>query len=105
MDPCYSENVRTACLPKKSSGLFTNEAVTVTGWGKSSDSSPGLNPTLRYYTGVTVMDNSDCNAVYGIITDGQLCIDSVGGHGVCNVSTNREKSAVWARLNYFYFVG
>ena len=32
------------------------------------------------------MENEDCNSVYGIINGGHLCTDSVGGHGVCNVS-------------------
>jgi hypothetical protein len=37
--------------------------------------------------GLPVMNNDDCDGYYGIITEGHLCIDSAGGHGVCNVST------------------
>lgn len=31
------------------------------------------------------MTNDDCNAVYGIVGNGVVCIDSEGGKGTCNV--------------------
>merc|ERR1712073_69955 len=33
---------------------------------------------------VTVMTNADCNAVYGIVGDGVVCIDTAGGRGSRN---------------------
>ena len=33
-----------------------------------------------------MMTNADCNAVYGIVGDGVVCIDTAGGRGSCNVS-------------------
>merc|ERR1711936_215637 len=30
------------------------------------------------------MRNADCNAVYGIVGDGVVCIDTAGGRGSCN---------------------
>merc|ERR1711994_763533 len=31
-----------------------------------------------------IISNSDCNAVYGIVGDGVVCIDTTGGKGTCN---------------------
>jgi hypothetical protein len=38
----------------------------------------------------TVLTNEACDAAYGggLINNGHICIDSKGGHGVCNVSYN-----------------
>ena len=35
---------------------------------------------------IPVMSNADCNAVFGIVGDGVICIDTAGGRGSCNVS-------------------
>lgn len=34
---------------------------------------------------VPVMSNADCSAIYGNVPSTQVCIDSAGGHGTCNV--------------------
>merc|ERR1739838_1180104 len=33
---------------------------------------------------IPVMSNAECNAVYGIVGDGIVCIDTTGGRGTCN---------------------
>merc|ERR1712179_896732 len=58
--------------------------VTVTGWGKPSDSAGGISPVLREVRDLPVISNSDCNAVYGIVGPGVVCIDTTGGKGSCN---------------------
>lgn len=45
----------------------------------------GTSDVLRQVD-VPVMTNADCDAVYGIVGDGVVCIDSTGGKGTCNVS-------------------
>ena len=60
------------------------EIVRATGWGRPSDSSQGISDVLREVD-VPVMSNSDCRDFFNIITDGNVCIDSAGGHGTCNV--------------------
>ena len=35
---------------------------------------------------VPVMSNNDCNKTYGLIKDGNICTDSLGGKGTCYVS-------------------
>ena len=37
-----------------------------------------------------VMSNADCNAVYGIVSDGAFCVDTSGGRGSCNVSCEKQ---------------
>lgn len=44
----------------------------------------GISDVLRQVD-VPIMSNAGCNAVYGIVTDGNICIDSTGGKGTCNV--------------------
>ena len=58
--------------------------VEATGWGKPSDSCGSISDVLREVT-VPVMSNEDCDAVYEIVNDGHICIDSKGGKGTCNV--------------------
>ena len=36
------------------------------------------------------MSNADCNAVYGIVSDGAFCVDTSGGRGSCNVSSEKQ---------------
>ena len=36
------------------------------------------------------MSNAECNAVYGIVSDGAFCVDTSGGRGSCNVSCDKQ---------------
>merc|ERR1711936_1562418 len=60
------------------------ELVTCTGWGKPSDSAGGISPVLRMVEDLPIISNSECNAIYGIVGDGVVCIDTTGGKGTCN---------------------
>merc|ERR1712170_320325 len=48
-----------------------------------SNFASGISPVLRTVT-VPVISNRDCNAVYGIVGDGVVCVDTTGGKGSCN---------------------
>merc|ERR1712098_775943 len=61
-----------------------NELVTATGWGKPSDNAGGISPVLRMVEDLPIITNSECNAIYGIVGDGVVCIDTTGGKGTCN---------------------
>ena len=45
---------------------------------------PPRSDRLNFVKNLPVMNNDVCDQEYGIITKGHLCIDSKGGHGVCN---------------------
>lgn len=60
--------------------------VTVTGWGKPSDSASGISPVLRTVD-VKTISNADCKSTFAIVTDGIVCIDTAGGKGSCNVNS------------------
>ena len=60
------------------------QIVTAIGWGKDSDESDGLSRLLREVN-IPIMDNFDCNSVYGNVNDGNICTDSTGGKGICSV--------------------
>merc|ERR1719308_662898 len=61
-----------------------DELVTCTGWGKPSDNAGGISPVLRMVEDRPIISNSDCNAIYGIVGSGVVCIDTTGGKGTCN---------------------
>jgi len=76
-----NDNIQTVGLP--ATDVSVGDMVTATGWGRPSDSSGGISPVLREVT-VPIMSNSDCNSIYGVVTQGNICIDSTGGKGTCN---------------------
>jgi len=80
MNDCIS----TICLPDSGDSPAVGSLVTVTGWGKPSDSAGGISPVLREVRDIPVISNADCNDVYGIVGDGVICIDTAGGRGSCN---------------------
>ncbi len=48
--------------------------------------SAGISPVLREVN-VPCITNAECAATYGAtITDGNICVDTTGGMGSCNVS-------------------
>merc|ERR1719513_269749 len=79
-----NDYISTSCLPMAGETPAVGSMVTVTGWGKPSDSAGGISPVLREVRDIPVMTNADCNAVYGIVGDGVVCIDTAGGRGSCN---------------------
>merc|ERR1711988_1212214 len=79
-----NDYISTSCLPATGETPAVGSLVTVTGWGKPSDSAGGIPPVLREVRDIPVMTNADCNAVYGIVGDGVVCIDTAGGRGSCN---------------------
>ncbi|KAK8405226.1 hypothetical protein O3P69_001653 [Scylla paramamosain] len=77
----FNGNIQAVSLP--ASDVAVGTIVTPTGWGRPSDSSGGTSNVLREVD-VPIMSNADCNAIYGIVGAGQICIDSTGGKGTCN---------------------
>ena len=86
-----NDYISTSCLPATGETPAVGSLVTVTGWGKPSDSAGGISPVLREVRDIPVMSNADCNAVYGIVGDGVICIDTAGSCGSCNVSVKLFK--------------
>lgn len=82
------EFIRPSCLPSYSDAEnnFAGEQVTATGWGKLSDDSFSKSDRLNFAKNLPVLTNEACDAAYGggLINNGHICIDSKGGHGVCN---------------------
>merc|ERR1712165_102063 len=79
-----SDYITTSCLPAAGDVPSVGTMASVTGWGKPSDSAGGISDVLREVRDVPIMSNADCNAVYGIVGDGVICIDTAGGRGSCN---------------------
>jgi len=81
----FNEFVAPICLPTRSEAgeTFVGEVMTVSGWGRESDSSSGIARFLNFVS-VPVITNKECNDVYGIIGDGVICVSTQGGKGTCN---------------------
>merc|ERR1712077_61561 len=76
--------IKPSCMPMAGDTADVGETVTCTGWGKPSDSAGGISPVLRMVEDRPIISNSDCNAIYGIVGAGVVCIDTTGGKGTCN---------------------
>ncbi|MBM0273951.1 serine protease, partial [Streptococcus suis] len=77
----FNGYIQPVSLP--SSDVAVGTIVTPTGWGRTSDTSGGIASKLQQVN-VPIMSNANCDAVYGVVTDGNICIDSTGGKGTCN---------------------
>merc|ERR1712183_508498 len=80
----FNDYIKPSCLPSTGDTADEDELVTCTGWGKPSDSAGGISPVLRMVEDLPIISNSDCNAIYGIVGAGVVCIDTTGGKGSCN---------------------
>merc|ERR1719234_80071 len=80
----FNDYIAPSCLPMAGDTADEAELVTVTGWGKPSDSAGGISNVLRMVEDLPIISNSDCNDVYGIVGSGIVCIDTTGGKGSCN---------------------
>jgi len=80
----FNDYISPSCMPMAGDTAVEGDLVTVTGWGKPSDSAGGISPVLRMVSDLPVITNSDCNDVYGIVGSGVVCIDTTGGKGSCN---------------------
>lgn len=80
----FNDWIKPSCLPTSGDTADEGELVTVTGWGKPSDSAGGISPVLRMVSDLPIISNKECNSYYGIVGDGIVCIDTTGGKGSCN---------------------
>merc|ERR1711982_250079 len=80
----FNDYIKPSCLPDMGDTADPDELVTATGWGKPSDNAGGISPVLRMVEDLPIITNAECNAVYGIVGDGVVCIDTTGGKGTCN---------------------
>jgi len=80
----FNEYIKPSCMPMAGDTADVAELVTCTGWGKPSDSAGGISNVLRMVEDRPIISNAECNAIYGIVGDGVVCIDTTGGKGTCN---------------------
>ena len=71
-----------ACLPTSALGgdFLAGKTMTVSGWGTLS--SGGGQPTVLHSVDVPGITNSQCNQLYGSITNAMLCAGNVNNGGV-----------------------
>jgi secreted trypsin-like serine protease len=81
----FNKYVSPICLPAQSEvgETFVGDVMTVSGWGRESDSSSGIARFLNHVD-VPVITNKECNDIYGIVGAGVVCVSTEGGKGTCN---------------------
>ena len=42
-----------------------------------------------------LLSNEDCNAVYGVVDDGSVCVDTTGGKGTCGGDSGGPCMSRW----------
>jgi len=80
----FNDYIKPSCLPSSGDTADEGEMVTAIGWGRPSDSASSISPVLRMVSDLPVISNAECNAIYGIVGPGVVCIDTAGGKGTCN---------------------
>ncbi|XP_046400892.1 transmembrane protease serine 9-like [Ischnura elegans] len=81
-----TQYVNIIALPPRSmqGDDLVGQKLTVSGWGKQSDSASGIGEFLNYVT-MPVMTNEECSNTFGdVITPSKICTDTTGGHSSCN---------------------
>jgi hypothetical protein len=82
----FNDYIKPSCLPAKGDTANSGELVTAIGWGKPSDASGSISPVLRMVADLPVITNQECDAIYGIVGPGVVCISTAGGKGTCGVT-------------------
>merc|ERR1712002_728912 len=80
----FNDYIKPTCLPEASNTADVGDLLSVIGWGKPSDQAASISPVLRMVHDIPVMSNADCNAYYGIVGAGIVCLDTEGGRSSCN---------------------
>jgi len=80
-----SFNDRIQPIPLGTDRVGASSTVTVSGWGKTSDSSNAVSPVLNFVN-LTTISNADCEKVYGslVVRDSTLCCKGRPEHSTCN---------------------
>ena len=81
----FTGTARPICL----AGLENNptdikQTAMVSGWGRFSDTTPGLSRYLRYVDQLDLLSHSQCEEYWGNLNEGVGCFDTTGGRGSCN---------------------
>lgn len=82
----FNDVIQPISLPPKEmmSRHFAGEIATISGWGRTSDSSSATSPVLRY-TQNEIKSNSDCFDIFGdFVADSTMCsITRATASGIC----------------------
>jgi len=107
-----NDYIKPVCLPQKGDIAQEGDLSTVTGWGATADNS-AISDVLMMVRDRPVINNKDCNDVYGIINDGIMCIDTEGGRGSCSgdsggplikkISSSDGSKSVWQQQGIVSF--
>nr|CAD7575232.1 unnamed protein product [Timema californicum] len=106
--------IQVVALPRHSqaSNTFADQAVQVSGWGRTSDTSTGISAELNFVD-LNIITNAVCAQTYGtdVIVGSTVCASGAGGRSTCNVSTARsdfcrvEILPIFSGVDAFLFQG
>lgn len=101
----YSNVINAVKLPPLSSTeSFTDQYLTATGWGRTSDSIATVTKDLQWAS-MQVISNEACRSYFNVITDSHMCTSGADGKSTCNGDSGGplvlESSNVQAGLTSF----
>lgn len=70
-------------LATDDSNKYVGSTGRISGWGLTSGSGTTLASALRYVD-VQIISNSECNSIFGIIRDTNICTSGAQGTGSCS---------------------
>ncbi|EDV96187.1 GH16120 [Drosophila grimshawi] len=83
----YNDRVRAAHLPRGLNGSYSDyehKTAFASGWGRESDSSISVSPTLRYVA-MPVMPYSRCRMYWGgSLSEKMICMSTTSGKSTCH---------------------
>lgn len=91
----FTETIQPIRLAPPKEYEHAGDKLHVSGWGKTSDSSDDISPTLRQ-VGVVGITNSECIQAYGVaqITSSTICTSTDGVRGSCHSDSGGPLSVV-----------
>lgn len=105
----FTDYIRPVCLAASNSEYSAGRECWVTGWGSLKTGAPAPDPGTLQEVVVPIVSNSDCNSVFGSITNNMMCAGtSQGGKGTCNGDAGgplmRKMDSKWVQGGVTSFV-
>lgn len=78
----YSEYVARTVLINADAGNFVGSIGRISGWGRTHDDDQNISSFLNFVD-VTIISNTDCNDIYGVVGAGHMCTSAASGGNIC----------------------
>lgn len=104
----FTDYIRPVCLAASGSNVEAGTITWVTGWGRIQSGVSLPSPQRLQEVSVPIVSNSQCNDVYGTITNNMICAGlDEGGKDSCQGDSGgplvRESNTTWVQVGVVSF--